>query len=208
MPGHADRHRQITDKAVVRKDLAMGILEGKRPAGPPRHPLPRGRHETDFDDVGHGGVDSGGSPEKSPVDMVRQPEKIMRVGSMIKQLLEEMRVAPLDDASRAQLKEIHHNSIIELEDGLSPELAEELERLSLPFTEKAVPTEDELRIAQAQLVGWLEGLFHGIQAAQAAQQMTARAKLDQMHRALPPGNGTTDLTERGVREESRSGLYL
>ena len=120
-------------------------------------------------------------------EMVEQPAKVMRIGSMIKQLLEEVRAAPLDDASRIRLKEIHESSIKELEDGLAPELVSELERLSLPFTEEELPSESELRVAQAQLVGWLEGLFHGIQTTLFAQQMAARAQLEQMRRALPPG---------------------
>ena len=107
---------------------------------------------------------------------------------MIRQLLEEVKSAPLDEASRARLREIHQASIKELEQGLAPELVEELERLSLPFGEET-PSESELRIAQAQLVGWLEGLFHGIQTAIYAQQMAARAQLEQMRRALPPGVG-------------------
>ena len=118
--------------------------------------------------------------------MVEQPAKVMRIGSMIRQLLEEVKSAPLDEKSRARLKEIHQNSIKELEDGLAPELVAELERLSLPF-EDATPSEAELRVAQAQLVGWLEGLFHGIQTTLFAQQMAARAQLEQMRRALPPG---------------------
>ena len=112
---------------------------------------------------------------KSLTDLVEQPAKVMRIGTMIKQLLEEVRAAPLDDASRGRLREIHARSIRELEDGLAPELREELERLTLPFTEDGVPSDAELRIAQAQLVGWLEGLFHGIQTALFAQQMAARA---------------------------------
>jgi len=108
---------------------------------------------------------------------------------MIRQLLEEVRSAPLDDASRQRLKEIHAASIKELEAGLAPELVEELERLSLPFTEEGTPSDAELRIAQAQLVGWLEGLFHGIQTAIYAQQMASRAQLEQMRRALPAGHG-------------------
>lgn len=127
---------------------------------------------------------------ESLADMVEQPAKVMRIGTMIKQLLEEVRAAPLDDASRNRLKEIHKSSIAELEQGLAPELREELERLTLPFGEDAVPTDAELRIAQAQLVGWLEGLFHGIQTALFAQQMAARAQLEQMRQgALPPGIG-------------------
>lgn len=118
-------------------------------------------------------------------DLVEQPAKVMRIGSMIRQLLEEVKAAPLDEASRARLKEIHRASIKELESGLAPELVEELERLSLPFTDEATPSEGELRIAQAQLVGWLEGLFHGIQTAIYAQQIAARTQLEQMRRALP-----------------------
>jgi hypothetical protein len=118
--------------------------------------------------------------------MVEQPAKVMRIGSMIRQLLEEVRAAPLDEKSRARLREIHRSSIKELEAGLAPELVNELERLSLPLTED-IPSEAELRVAQAQLVGWLEGLFHGIQTTLFAQQMAARAQLEQMRRALPPG---------------------
>ena len=121
--------------------------------------------------------------------MVEQPAKVMRIGTMIKQLLEEVRAAPLDEAGRQRLREIHESSIRELEAGLSPELQEELERLTLPFG-SGVPSEAELRIAQAQLVGWLEGLFHGIQTALFAQQMAARAQLEQMRgRALPGAPG-------------------
>ena len=135
----------------------------------------------------HGDVGGG---ESSVVAQVEQPAKVMRIGTMIKQLLEEVRAAPLDDAGRARLKEIHERSIHELQDGLAPELREELARLALPFAEDHVPSEAELRIAQAQLVGWLEGLFHGIQTALFAQQMAARAQLEQMRqRALPPGAG-------------------
>ncbi|QSB14883.1 bacterial proteasome activator family protein [Natronosporangium hydrolyticum] len=129
------------------------------------------------------------STREDPAKLVEQPAKVMRIGSMIKQLLEEVRAAPLDEAGRARLKEIHHRSIVELEDGLAPELRQELDRLSLPFTEDGAPSEPELRVAQAQLVGWLEGLFHGIQAALVAQQMAARSQLDQMRGrpALPAG---------------------
>ena len=120
---------------------------------------------------------------------VEQPAKVMRIGTMIKQLLEEVRAAPLDEAGRQRLREIHESSIRELSDGLAPDLREELQRLTLPFGTD-VPSEAELRIAQAQLVGWLEGLFHGIQTALFAQQMAARAQLEQMRgRALPPGAG-------------------
>src|SRR6201985_296308 len=114
---------------------------------------------------------SSGETEKSITEMVEQPAKVMRIGNMIRQVLEEVRAAPLDEKSRARLKEIHQSSIKELEDGLAPELVDELERLSLPFTEEDLPSDAELRIAQAQLVGWLEGLFHGIQTTLFAQQM-------------------------------------
>jgi hypothetical protein len=134
-------------------------------------------------------------PGESVGDMVEQPAKVMRIGTMIKQLLEEVRAAPLDEASRNRLREIHKRSIAELEDGLAPELRDELERLSLPFTEDTTPSDGELRIAQAQLVGWLEGLFHGIQTALFAQQMAARVQLEQIRRGLPPGTGQGDGTE-------------
>lgn len=128
--------------------------------------------------------------ERSLTDLVEQPAKVMRIGTMIKQLLEEVRAAPLDEASRNRLREIHATSIRELEEGLAPELREELDRLTLPFNEGAAPSDAELRIAQAQLVGWLEGLFHGIQTALFAQQMAARAQLEKMRQgALPPGLG-------------------
>jgi hypothetical protein len=133
-----------------------------------------------------------GNEERNPAEMVEQPAKVMRIGSMVKQLLEEVRAAPLDDASRTRLREIYQRSIKELEDGLAPELREELERLTLPFSEDSVPSDAELRIAKAQLVGWLEGLFHGIQTALFAQQMAARAQLEQMRGgpvALPSGQG-------------------
>ena len=141
---------------------------------------------------------------KSLTDLVEQPAKVMRIGTMIKQLLEEVRAAPLDDASRNRLRDIHKTSIRELEDGLAPELREELERLTLPFSEDAVPSDAELRIAQAQLVGWLEGLFHGIQTALFAQQMAARQQLEQMRQgALPPG-----VTVRGGPAGPGTGQYL
>ena len=124
-------------------------------------------------------------------EMVEQPAKVMRIGTMIKQLLEEVRAAPLDEASRNRLRDIHASSIRELEQGLAPELRDELQRITLPFSEDQTPTDAELRIAQAQLVGWLEGVFHGIQTALFAQQMAARAQLEEMRRrALPGGQGS------------------
>lgn len=134
-----------------------------------------------------GAAESPDDEQRSVTELVEQPDKVMRIGSMIRQLLEEVKSAPLDEASRNRLKDIHQASIKELEEGLAPELVEELERLSLPFTDDSTPSDAELRIAQAQLVGWLEGLFHGIQTAIYAQQMAARAQFEQIRRALPQG---------------------
>ena len=145
--------------------------------------------------------------ERPVTEMVEQPAKVMRIGSMIRQLLEEVRAAPLDEKSRARLKEIHQSSIKELEDGLAPELVAELERLSLPFDEEGTPSEAELRVAQAQLVGWLEGLFHGIQTTLFAQQMAARAQLEQMRRALPPGMMPVP-QDQASQQRASSGPYL
>jgi hypothetical protein len=145
---------------------------------------------------------------KSVTDMVEQPAKVMRIGNMIRQLLEEVKSAPLDEASRQRLRRIHTASIKELEDGLAPELIEELERITLPFTDEATPTDAELRIAQAQLVGWLEGLFHGIQTALFAQQMAARAQLEQMRRALPPGSMPGPAQPDVPNRDRSSGMYL
>lgn len=166
------------------------------------------------------GDQAGEADGEDPSRLIEQPAKVMRVGTMIKQLLEEVRAAPLDEASRQRLTEIHRRSITELEDGLAPELREELERLSLPFDPGATPSEPELRIAQAQLVGWLEGLFHGIQAALVAQQMAARLQLEQMRSGRPalpmgPGGiiagmpGTAGAQgPQGPEQSSRTGQYL
>jgi hypothetical protein len=159
--------------------------------------------------------DSDGEEERHITELVEQPAKVMRIGSMIRQLLEEVKAAPLDEASRQRLLKIHESSIKELEEGLAPELVEELERLSLPFGEET-PSESELRIAQAQLVGWLEGLFHGIQTAIYAQQVAARAQLEQMRRALPPGMVPPQaMGQPGAEEAQRAeeggrggGMYL
>ena len=139
------------------------------------------------------------APEEKPErESIDQPAKVMRIGSMIRQLLEEVKAAPLDDASRARLKEIYEHSVRELAEGLSPDLQDELGKLALPFTSDS-PSDAELRIAQASLVGWLEGLFHGIQATLFAQQMAARQQLEQMQaRGLPQGQPSGD----------RSGTYL
>jgi hypothetical protein len=130
--------------------------------------------------VSGGGEDA----DQSTTGSVTEPAKVMRIGSMVKQLLEEVRQAPLDDASRERLAEVYERSIVELSEALSPDLQDELRILTLPFEEGEVPSEGELRVAQAQLVGWLEGLFHGIQATLFAQQLAARQQLDQI-RQLP-----------------------
>jgi hypothetical protein len=153
-------------------------------------------------------VEDGADEQRSVTDMVEQPAKVMRIGNMIRQLLEEVKSAPLDDASRQRLRSIHHASIEELKQGLAPELVEELERITLPFGEDATPTDAELRIAQAQLVGWLEGLFHGIQTALFAQQMAARAQLEQMRRALPAGHHPPDSQEKPPPSSGSGGMYL
>jgi hypothetical protein len=132
-------------------------------------------------------AETAGESLEEVTSMVQQPAKVMRIGTMIKQLLEEVRAAPLDESGRARLREIHESSIAELEQGLSPDLRAELRRLSLPFGD-GIPSEAELRIAQAQLVGWLEGLFHGIQAAFAQQVVVRQHELED-RRALPPGAG-------------------
>jgi hypothetical protein len=135
--------------------------------------------------------------EEASSDYISQPAKVMRIGSMVKQLLEEARSAPLDEAGRNRLREIYETSVHELSDALSPDLAKELSRMAIPFSAD-VPSESELRIAQAQLVGWLEGLFHGIQASLFAQQAAAAAQLEKMRdRALAPG-----------ASEPRAGTYL
>ena len=146
--------------------------------------------------------EEGAAAEEERGESVEQPAKVMRIGSMVKQLLDEVRNAPLDDASRARMREIYEQSVRELASALSPDLAAELDRMALPFDE-AAPSDAELRVAQAQLVGWLEGLFHGIQATLLAQQMAARAQLDEMRtRGLPPG------APPGDGPPTRPGTYL
>ena len=145
----------------------------------------------------------GSDGDEAETESVEQPAKVMRIGSMVKQLLDEARSVSLDEASRTRMREIYEQSVRELADALSPDLAAELDRMALPFGDGSVPSEAELRIAQAQLVGWLEGLFHGIQATLLAQQMAARAQLEEMRqRGLPPGPGPAD------GPPSRPGTYL
>ena len=142
--------------------------------------------------------------EDQETESVASPAKVLRIGSMTKELLDEVRRAPLDDAGRARLREIYETSVRELAGGLSGDLRAELARLSSPFSADT-PSDSELRVAQAQLVGWLEGLFHGIQAALFSQQMAAQAQLQQIRRpGLPPG-----MPDPGTDNASaRPGTYL
>ena len=144
--------------------------------------------------------------EQTLLETVTEPAKVMRIGSMVKQLLEEVRGQPLDEASRERLAEIYERSIVELSLALSPDLQHELHMLALPFKEDTVPSEGELRVAKAQLVGWLEGLFHGIQATLFAQQIAARQQLEQM-RQLPPGM-MPGQQQGGAEVHERPGTYL
>ena len=144
-------------------------------------------------------LDGTADAEETSGELIEQPAKVMRIGTMVKQLLDEVRAAPLDEAGRARLKEIYETSVRELATGLSPDLTEELEKMAPPFGDET-PSSSELRVAQAQLVGWLEGLFHGIQAALMAQQMAARAQLDQMRQqGLPEAEASSGM---------RPGTYL
>jgi hypothetical protein len=138
-------------------------------------------------------------------ESVESPGKVMRIGSMIKQLLEEVRGAELDEPSRERLKEIYETSVSELASALSPDLRDELTRLAHPFDADGIPSGAELRVAKAQLVGWLEGLFHGIQATLFAQQMAARQQLEQMQGQLPPG---VPGRPSGSEDGPRPGAYL
>ncbi|MFL6160023.1 MAG: bacterial proteasome activator family protein [Marmoricola sp.] len=167
-------------------------------------------------------VDPQGVPAPTPVtdaedgegvtELVEEPAKVMRIGSMIRMLLEEVKAAPVDEAGRTRLATVLATAISELKQGLAPELGNELDRLIEPFG-GTTPSESELRIAQAQLVGWLEGLFHGIQTAIYAQQMAARAQLEQMQRSLPAGPGAAAggdprSAAEAAGENSSGGMYL
>src|SRR5271154_6111342 len=148
------------------------------------------------------GAEAGGSEEPRPArEAVNEPAKVLRIGSMVKTLLDEVRQAPLDEKGRTRLREIYEQSIHDLSEGLSPDLVAELDRMALPFDDDA-PSESELRIAQAQLVGWLEGLFHGIQATLMSQQMAARAQLEELRQRQLPGGGD------GTVAPPRAGTYL
>ena len=176
---HAASNASEPDDATW-PDLAAGAA-GTRPGAQATGPsvLPSGP-----------GPEAPHAPDKDPVHAVGigEPAKLMRIGGMIKQLLEEVRSAPLDAEARARMAGIHERSVHELESGLSPELAEELHRIRLPFADGETPSEAELRVAQAQLVGWLEGVFHGLQAAMAAQQLANQQLAQRMAmRQLPAG---------------------
>jgi hypothetical protein len=147
----------------------------------------------------HRGAESG--------DAVTSPAKVMRIGSMVKALLEEVRAAPLDEPSRERLAEIYERSIVELSEALAPDLQHELKSLALPFQDGTVPSDSEIRVAKAQLVGWLEGLFHGIQATLFAQQLAARQQLEQM-RQLPPGTLSPGVPPQQSPPDDRAGTYL
>ncbi len=151
--------------------------------------------------------DAGGGAVAPDEESVTSPAKVMRIGSMVKQLLEEVRSAPLDAASRERLAEIYERSVAELSEALSPDLQEELKTLALPFDEGEIPSESELRIAKAQLVGWLEGLFHGIQATLMAQQVAAQRQLQEM-RQLPGGPQMPSPAPNQEPGSDRPGTYL
>ena len=151
-------------------------------------------------------ADDDGAVEPSH-ESITQPAKVMRIGSMVKQLLEEVRASSLDEASRERLAEVYERSVVELSEALSPDLQEELRSLALPFEDDGVPSESELRVAKAQLVGWLEGLFHGIQASLMAQQAAAQAQLQQM-RELPQGGQGPGQPGQVAPGAERPGTYL
>jgi len=138
-------------------------------------------------------------------ESVTAPAKVMRIGSMVKQLLEEVRNSQLDAGSRERLAEIYERSVVELADALSPDLQQELRMLALPFSD-GIPSDGELRIAQAQLVGWLEGLFHGIQATLFAQQLAARQQYEQLGQISP--SGSTQTPKNGPDDAGLPGTYL
>jgi hypothetical protein len=171
------------------RDATNDMSGGQPPADDPAPIAP--------DEILASGTHEGGAEGDPVTESVNEPAKVLRIGSMVKQLLDEVRAAPLDERSRVRLREIYEQSIRDLADGLSPDLVAELEALAPPFDSDA-PSEAELRIAQAQLVGWLEGLFHGIQATLISQQMAARAQLDEIRQRSLPQAGDT----------GRTGAYL
>jgi hypothetical protein len=177
---------EIVDSAAssTRSDVADGGESGKVPA-----------------------TSGGGSDSEADGHSITEPAKVMRIGSMVKQLLEEVRNTELDERSRGRLAEVYERSIVELSEALSPDLQEELRMLSLPFDDDDVPSGAELRVAKAQLVGWLEGLFHGIQASLMAQQYAAQQQLQQM-KQLPGQAGAPDAGSAGAHVPPQTGTYL
>jgi hypothetical protein len=176
------------------------MSDAPAPTGPDRRPdddglrreviLPDGvGRPGEFDGAMRAGEDERDEQEEEPVSEIESPGKIIRIGAMVKQLLDEVRNTDLDDASRDHLRDIYDNSISELKSALSPDLAAELDSLSFDFSGDELPSGTSLRLAQAQLVGWLEGLFHGIQATLMAQQMEARQRLEGMRQQLPEHSG-------------------
>ena len=160
-------------------------------------------------------------PEEAPSEedrsneSIEQPAKVMRMGAMLRQLLEELRNADFDEQSRDRLRDIYEVSVTELGSALSPDLRDELGRLALPFTEEEIPSESEIRVAKAQLVGWLEGLIQGIQATLFAQQMAAQQQLANMRAGLPAGPRPPGAPPQGMPQppqdgsaETRPGTYL
>jgi Protein of unknown function (DUF2587) len=168
----------VASVAGLREDAVMTEQPQQQPSGLPIS----------------GEVVVGEREDQRPTESVASPAKVMRIGAMVRQLLEEVRHAPLDEAGRDRMREIYDISVRELADSLSPDLAEELGRVARPFTGDETPSEAELRVAQAQLVGWLEGLFHGIQATLFAQQAAARNQLEEMRRRALPGRPGSDPT--------------
>jgi hypothetical protein len=164
----------VATGAELREDAAMTAQPPQQPEQPAEPAVP-------------GVVVVGEPSDQQPTESIPSPAKVMRIGAMVRQLLEEVRHAPLDEAGRDRMREIYDISVRELADSLSPDLAQELGRVARPFVGEETPSEAELRVAQAQLVGWLEGLFHGIQATLFAQQMTARNQLEEMRRRALPG---------------------
>ncbi len=182
------------------------------PEGAPRDTPPKTPDSATPEIVTTGTRTPSESPEteNQPQQSIIEPGKVMRIGSMVKQLLEEVRAADLDEASRERLAEVYERSIVELSEALSPDLQEELLTLSLPFDDEGVPSKAELRVAKAQLVGWLEGLFHGIQASLVAQQFAAQQQLQQM-KQLPGGQGQPGSGAQGQQVPSsppQTGTYL
>lgn len=163
--------------APTPRDRVMAAGPGEQPVGTVR--VPASEEPAEGEET---------APREDLAQAIEEPAKVMRIGMMIKQLLEEVRGTDLDDASRGRLREIHASSLRELETALAPELRDELTSLVEPFTADEPPSTAELRVAKAQLIGWLEGLVQGIQTALVAQQMAARGQLEEMRRGLPPGS--------------------